>query len=280
MTPTQVIDCPICGSNSCHRIRQSADIQKCDECSLVYLRTRPDVAQLEKWYQNYHTSPGSHMALPKTIEAVKASGLRRDYFMNELLSFCDPKGGTTNRILDIGCGWGAFLDNARDKGFDPIGVEICRGMADFAAQFLNIPTFTQQFESVGFDEKHFRCITAIHTLEHLPWIGQALSTIYRDLEDGGWFCGIVPNFASFCSQKQLDRWVWLDANWHYTHFTPETLKDALIGTGFDPVGIYTATDDFDRGEINQQIMRQATPTTIDELENSGMGEAIRFFARK
>ncbi len=283
MTFTEKVSCPNCGESNAVRVRNSADIVKCDECGLVYLRTRPPVEQLEKFYQTYHSNPGSHMYLPKNEDEIKNSGLRRDYFMREIIQYAGDRGG----FIDCGAGWGAFLDNARDHGFEVAGCEICRGMAEFAAKTLEIPTFPLQLEQCDFRflREPISVVSLIHTLEHLPSIQNSLNYIWNLLKPGGWICGIVPNFASFCSEKMRDQWVWLDANWHYTQMTPDTLRDVLIRHRFNPVSIYTKTGDFDPTIIQAQIRIHephihAVSERISELEAEGRGEECRFFAQK
>lgn len=277
MTPTEKVSCPICGADEPERVRLSADIVACGGCGVVYLRTRPPVAQLENDYQSYASAPGSHMVIPTTKEQVKSSGLRRDYFMRELLECVGDERGS---LFDCGCGWGAFLDNARDNGFFVAGNEICKQMAEHSENVLGIATRSTQLEEVLPQRPMLDVVTALHSLEHLPNQRTALEAIHRALKPGGLFCGIVPNFNSFMSQKQGDRWTWIDANWHYIHLTPETLADTLRRFGFEPVKIYTNTDDFDRKLIEAELAKQNTYSSVEELEQCGMGEAIRWFSRR
>lgn len=285
MTFTEKVSCPNCGVDNGTRVRNSADICQCGNCGLVYLRTRPPVKQMEDWYQNYHSNPGSHMALPTADDQIKKSGLRRDYFMNEIVDgFAGRCGGG---FIDVGAGWGAFLDNARDHGFEVAGCEICRGMAEFAQTRLNIPVATAQLEECDFRllKEPVSVVSLIHTLEHLPSTQNALNYIWNLLKPGGWICGIVPNFGSLCSQTMRDQWPWLDANWHYTHYSPDTLRDVLIRHRFNPARIYTKSGDFDPTIIQAQIRIHepnvhAISERITELEAEGRGEECRFFAQK
>jgi predicted SAM-dependent methyltransferase len=127
----------------------------------------------------------------------------------------------------------------------------------------------------------------IHSLEHLPAQRRALGIIHRILKEDGFICGIVPNFGSFCSTQMEDEWPWLDPYVHYCHFTPEILTKTLWMHGFVVHRCYTATGDFDRKILTQQIMKkdprmphQAIDKHIANLENSGRGEELRWFAQK
>lgn len=276
MTATQHTPCPMCGSDKAHTVRNKADIVACEGCGLVYLRTRPSVAALEEHYQKYASNPGSHMKLPVTQAEILSSGLRRDYLLNEIVAYT---GATRGRLLDIGCGWGAFLDNARRAGFQPFGIEICREMANFANTRLGIPVSTAQLEACCYDEGVFQVVTLIHAFEHLPNQRTALETIHRLLQPDGYLVGIVPNFDSFCSRKMGDAWPWLDPEMHYSHFTPESLAKAFWSCGFNALKLWTATGDFDR-EIILKRGALLTGQNIQELEASGQGEELRFIAQR
>lgn len=276
--------CPQCGADAAKAelFRMETDIVQCQDCSLVYLRTHPDEEQTMMYYQKY-ADDHSHMRLPKNIEDIRASGLRREYFMQELLTHAKPPG----TILDIGCGWGAFLANAREKGFTPYGIDVCHKAANFSSTVLGIPTVCDELHDCLFNNAMFEIVVAIHTLEHLSDPTDALTRIHALLKPGGVFCGIVPNIASFCSTKKKERWQWLDVNTHYIHFSPDTLKRSLEKHGFQILALYTHTGDYDQLELQRLLEeREGHPLAHEELSEKlkqlwadGQGEEIRFFAR-
>jgi 2-polyprenyl-3-methyl-5-hydroxy-6-metoxy-1,4-benzoquinol methylase len=276
--------CPICAADATEaaRYRENTDIVQCPQCALVYLRTHPDEAATLMYYQQY-ADDHSHMRLPKNFEDIRTSGLRREYFMQELLALTKPTGA----MLDIGCGWGAFLANAREKGFTPYGVDVCHKAANFAAATLGIPTICDELKDCLFTVSMFEVVVAIHTLEHLSKPADALKHIHQLLKPDGLFCGIVPNIESFCSQTKKEKWQWLDINTHYTHFSPATLKHALEKHGFEVIKTYTHTGDYDQNELRQLLQeREGRALSPDELSaclshlwESGQGEEIRFFAK-
>lgn len=276
--------CPLCGidASAAPQFRANTEIVQCPECQLVYLRTHPDEEATMLYYQQY-ADDHSHMRLPKNFEDIRASGLRREYFMQELLTYSKPPG----TLLDIGCGWGAFLANAREKGFTPYGVDVCHKAANFSATVLGIPTVCDALEDCLFTDAMFDAIVAIHTLEHLPNPVDTLARIHRLLKPGGLFCGIVPNIESFCSTTLRERWKWLDVNTHYIHFSPVTLKQALEKQGFELLSQYTHTGDYDGNELHKLIEAEKGRTlTADELTahlnqiwDDERGEEIRFFAK-
>ncbi len=277
------VACPACGDTKAKSVRTSADIVQCEQCETVYLRTRYTVAAMRQLYQSY-ANEGSHMALPKSSAEAENSGLKRDYFLQEILEHVQPSGG----FLDVGCGWGAFLLNARNRGFQPRGIELTKACVNYANEHLKIPVVDSQLTETEIPAASLQVVTMNHVFEHLPEPKAALKKVIESLAPGGMFCGIVPNFASVCSQTLGEKWYWLDPNYHYQHFTPATMRRMLEAAGFMVEKIYTATGDYGTDAVRKACL--ATDVKLQEddyfaaelkrYESEGRGEEIRFFARK
>ena len=275
--------CPACASRAIVHVRTSADIVQCCDCATVYLRTRLTRDAMRKLYQSY-AEAGSQMELPKTLAAAAQSPMKRDYFLEEILQFTPA----TGNFLDVGCGWGAFLLNARSRGFSPRGIELTRKCVGYANEQLKIPVVDTQLDEIEIAPSSLQVVTMNHVFEHLPEPRAALKKITAALKPGGLFCGIVPNFASVCSGLLGDKWYWLDPNYHYQHFTPATLRHFLEAAGLVVERIYTATGDYGAPAV-QAACRQGDERFADDdyfaaelkrFEAEGRGEEIRFFARK
>lgn len=269
MNTLEKTSCPLCKADDAVPVRTRADIVKCCQCDLVYLRTRSAQSELEAQYQTYHTNPGTHMRLPDSLRELRSTGLRREDMMSEILAFTGPERGV---LMDIGSGYGAFLLNARDKGFAVFGCEVCSGMADYATKNLGIVTVTH-LKDQPFTDGAFQVVTMFHSLEHMPDQSEMLGWIHRMLSPGGFFCGIVPNFNSYASNNQRDAWEWLDPVMHVVQYTPATLQKALWQFGFATLKMYTTTGDFDRKLL-------PTGAQLAKIERDGNGEEIHWVAQK
>ena len=282
---SEKINCPFCGSANAVIFSHRADIVTCSSCGITYLRTRPTQEAMYRIYQAY-ANETSHMRPPASMADAKLAGLRRKYLVNEIDSLrTDTKKGIW---LDIGCGWGALLDEARDRGYTPQGIELTRNCQDFATMQFGIPVSNSQFLDSRIDNNSCSIVSMVHVLEHLPYPKQTLAKIHDILEQEGLICGIVPNISSLCSEYLKDDWQWLDPTHHYVHYSPETLKKALLDAGFTIERIYTEVGDYDHHAVIECICHTvpgaSTPEKARELIPGLMakdkGEEIRFFARK
>lgn len=278
--------CPLCGAE-CHsapKYRDGLDIVQCAYCSLVFLRTRDSCETTRAYYQGYASRAGSHMRLPLTLDEAHRSGLRRDYFMRWLLKHTKAEG----KLIDVGGGWGAFANHAREKGFDPAVVELCEEAAHYAQETLGIPAYSRDIETLGFADESVQVVVALHTLEHLHDPDHALATIHHILKPGGLFCGIVPNIESLSSEMLLEKWLWLDPENHLTYFAPRTLEKHLVVRNFAKLELFTQTGDFALENIRPAAEKAlGYALSGPELEHqarmaneAGLGEEIVFFFRR
>jgi ubiquinone/menaquinone biosynthesis C-methylase UbiE len=226
--------------------------------------------------------------VPKDEDAVANSPLRRGWFLQEIMTYPNLPG---KEILDVGCSWGAFLLGAREKGFEPRGIEITRNAAEYATKTLGIPVSTTRLADLPIEDESISLVTMIHSLEHLPDTKRALNKTYSVLRPGGLYCGMVPNIESVCSQAMGEDWLWLEPSCHYVYFSPASLRSNLERAGFVVESLYTTKGDYERAEI-ERVMRKLYEPLGTELEDAkmgeiiaraeanGFGEEIRFFARK
>lgn len=276
------VNCPFCGSTDAVPVRAIADIALCSACGAIYLRTRLSDSALGHLYQSY-AETGSHMDPPKIQADLLNSPLRRDDFLAELLKHVKPPAS----LLDIGCGWGAFIQNASGRGFLARGIEITAKSADFGRDKLGLDIDSRPFAEIEYQPDSFNAVSMIHSLEHLTEPVKVIRKIYNILKPEGILFGAVPNFKSFASDTLGDRWEWIDPYHHIIHYYPEFLRHFLTLEGFDILKLETITGDFNRIMIGDTVRKAFGLNTerdislkIKELENSLKGEEIRFIARK
>ena len=151
--------------------------------------------------------------------------------------------GGSGCILDVGCALGTFLAMARDRGFEPRGVEISQFASSFARERRGLDVFTGDLESYKASDGSFDVITFWDAIEHVTHPLENLKTAHRLLRPGGLLLLTTDNFdclvadvariayrASAGVVRYAMQRVFIDANRSY--FTEATLRGALGATGF------------------------------------------------
>lgn len=158
---------------------------------------------------------------------VRARGLMLNYKHLILKKQIKPK----SRLLDIGCGTGAYLSFMKTKGFQVDGVE----NNSKARRICNENHLNVQADEKSFDPNSFDLITLWHVLEHLPNPEKSVLTYHQLLKKEGLLIIAVPNFESHDRFYYQEDWAALDVPRHRWHFTPRGLIKTIEEIGFERI---------------------------------------------
>ncbi|MHB1955796.1 MAG: class I SAM-dependent methyltransferase, partial [Sulfobacillus sp.] len=135
------------------------------------------------------------------------------------------------RVLDIGCGNGAFLAVLRKHGWVPFGVDASPAAAR-AAAVVNIPVHVGELETVPFEESSFDFVHLQHSIEHAWDPLSTLNSAFSLLRPGGIAYIETPNVECFTFRHCGSNWFPLESPRHLWLFSPTTLRRALGKSGF------------------------------------------------
>ena len=140
----------------------------------------------------------------------------------------DPKG---QRLLEVGCGYGAFLVIAREMGAIVQGVELSAHATEVGQQEFGLDIFAGTLEEAGFADASFDIVTFFDVLEHVPEPTTFMTEIRRVLRPGGTLFFLVPNLARY----DLEGLQWPGIRYHPEHlyyYRLNTLQSWLERLGF------------------------------------------------
>lgn len=148
--------------------------------------------------------------------------------------------GKIQRILDIGCGYGYFL-NACLKAEIPevYGVDVSRSAIE-KSQAINKARVTQvdfSKEKSSFDSDFFDVITAFDVIEHVEDEDFFVKEVCRVLKKGGVFFFITPNGDSWPRDIYMKLIYGRDDPTHINVKGWRHWKDLLERTGFNHIEV-------------------------------------------
>ncbi len=200
--------------------------------SLYYNRTYdllmtdpiPTKEVLGNYYQseNYisHTD-GKRNLFERIYQGVKKVALRKKV---DLL-FKQTK--TVGALLDIGCGTGDFLVEAKNRGWTVNGYEPNEKARDLAKEKkLDVVDYLKELPDHSFD-----VITLWHVLEHIPNLQEQIIELNRLLKPDGKLILAVPNYKSYDALYYKEYWAAFDVPRHIWHFSQKAID--RIFTPFD-----------------------------------------------
>jgi SAM-dependent methyltransferase len=203
-------------SPSCHELGLHGDLLICHECGAVEQPGLPSGEDLHALYRE--TRDGSYL----TEEAGRRATARR---LLELIGEHVPDG----RLLDVGCGPGLLLDEARSAGYDVVGVELSREAALHARDALGLDVREVALEDFD-DAGGFDVVVLADVIEHVDDPVGAIARCADLLRPGGVLCVVTPDPSSATARLAGRRW-WGYLPAHTCLLPRRTLRELLVGAG-------------------------------------------------
>ena len=157
------------------------------------------------------------------------------------------------RLLDIGTAAGAFLRAARDRGWQAVGVEPNRWLAEWGRRNYGVLIEPGSAADLSKVEGPFDVITLWDVIEHTTEPLKVLGNVNRLLAPGGILVVNYPDIGSWIARVLGRRWPFLSSV-HLYYFTRPTMTQALERTGFEAIDTYAH---FQRLELNYVVARGA-----------------------
>jgi SAM-dependent methyltransferase len=230
-TIIHLASCPLCRSESQIReiftafdhtaSHQHFPIWHCRNCSVRFTQDIPGPESMGPYYQSdqyiSHTDTRSGM-INRLYHMVRKRTLR-----TKLGWVVQAYGRKKGKILDMGCGTGAFLQTMKNKGWDVTGLEPDAGARQKALDQYGLSLLeSSQFGSLG--EKSFGVITLWHVLEHIHGLHATMDDLIRLLHPQGVLIIAVPNYTSLDAAHYGSHWAAYDVPRHLYHFSPASMQ--------------------------------------------------------
>lgn len=205
---------------------------RCPRCGLAFQDPQPTFGEMD---DVYYFSEDFARRLETDLRTVTFDSARAKLPL--LLEAGAAPGGSA---LDVGCSSGAWLEVARDAGWDPIGVEIGGALAAAArAKGFEVHEGTLEEAAVGpLWDRRFSLITFWDVLEHLPDPRSALQAAAKLLEPDGAVALTFPNVDGWYPRathrliaRRTGVWEYAELPVHLFDFSPSTAAALLRRVG-------------------------------------------------
>ncbi len=207
-----------------------ADIVRCPACSHMQLERFPSDAELGEAY--------GEAASDDYVE--EEAGQRETARVAlERIERHAPKGA----LLDLGCWVGFLLAEARERGWETVGIEPSEFASAYARDRLGLDVRTEDLFTAELPEGHFSAVVLGDVIEHLPRPDEALERIAKLLTPDGVLYMAVPNAGSRLAKAMGARW-WSVIPTHVQYFTRHSLFTLLRRCGWEPLYAGTAPKAF------------------------------------
>ena len=200
-----------------------------DKYQWLATHPRPDEGDMDGYYESEdyisHTDAKRNW-FEKLYHRVRTINLKRK------LKLIDGISAKSKRLLDVGCGTGAFIHLAKNEGWTVSGFEP-NEQARNIAKSKNGDVVFDETEWENLSDRKFDIISLWHVFEHLPDPTEALKHYFKILADEGYLILAVPNFNSFDASYYKSYWAAFDVPRHLWHFSQASIKILASENGFE-----------------------------------------------
>lgn len=235
--PQAMTRCWVCGESRLRRVREGVSpgdlashdfaitdarygttgaIDRCEACGF---RQCSELTDVLGFYEDLEDPEYDEGRGPRALQARKLIETLSPYAMGK-------------KLLDVGAGAGILVEEAASLGYDAVGVEPSRWLAERAKERgLNVIHGTLPHpDATG----PFDVVTMIDVVEHVPDPIAVLRDLRDVLAPGGIAAVVTPDVGSMAARLLGKKW------WHYRiahigYFDRATFMRALGDAGLEPV---------------------------------------------
>ena len=205
----------------------------CNACGLRFTNPRPTEATIGQFYPDQY---GPHQTC-----GIEPRQVRRARWWSYLPAFwrarCPQRRGIPlereGRLLDFGCGGGAFLHRMHVQGWKVVGLDISQTMAARIRSQLGLTALAGTLPHPQLGPESFDYVTMWQSLEHVHRPLETLRQAHRLLVPGGGLLVSVPNVDSAPFRWFGPAWFGLELPRHLSHFSVQTLRKMIEKAGFE-----------------------------------------------
>jgi len=246
-------NCILCGSGSFEKMKnyEKHHLVKCRSCKFIFCELIPTELELEKHYENYGRND---YLSPLTIKRY-----------HEILDSFEPY-RKTNKMIDVGCGIGYFLEEAKKRGWEVYGTEFTDEAIEICSK-KEIKMNKGALNPNNYDSQEFDVITSFEVIEHINNPQEELANFYKILRKGGLVYCTTPNFNSLLRYRLKEKYNVLCYPEHLSYYTPKTLKHIFEKEGFRTKSIKATGISLTRLKTSKSTSNQEliSKTSDDEI---------------
>ena len=222
-----MISCLLCRRSETRPFIREGEWQylRCRNCGLIFLDPQPSKEFLHSHYQHY---------LPADLQGIESWRQLMAQVFTKSAGLIQEAIPIPGRLLDIGCGYGFFLEEMAQRGWQVEGIEISATGLSYAQNNLGLNVSDRPLPRPDWQDNCYDVITLFYVIEHLQNPLGVLREAHRLLRTGGLLLLRWPHTSPIA--RMLRPWAkrmnLYQAPSHLFDFSPVTIYKILDQLGF------------------------------------------------
>ncbi len=271
------LNCPLCGSESRSTYINFNDIPvvKCDNCNFIYSSCIMSSEAINIYYTKGFGSK-------RHFEGQIVNAAMNENIISRLVKF-----NKSMSVLDVGTGYGFFLDTLKKKwAINGVGVELSTQEAEYAKNTLGLNIYNQPLVQSDITPKEFDLVCSFEVIEHIANPIAFIKELKTFLAPNGKLIIGTDNFESKVVKDLGAGWPKWIPHSHISHFGPDSFRLAFKAAGLkvESVASISPWEQLSRSLaykiINRKISEKDGFNLEKELNTEMNGEYKMFNLRK
>ena len=222
--------CPLCQSENRETLYSKFgvhDVVRCADCDMYYLYPRLTEAAITQFYEQDSYYEGGESGYSDTGYSDQERALRATF--KKMIENLEKRGLTGGSLLEIGCGFGFLLEEAKPYFSYRVGTEFSsegvrqsalRADAAYAGGVESVPT-----------EDKFDCIISLQVIEHVYDPLDFVQKLAAHTNPGGTIVLGTPDIGGMLKRVMGRRWASFKVPEHVLYFDATTLSRLMSEAG-------------------------------------------------
>jgi SAM-dependent methyltransferase len=222
--------CLVCDSDRrefSFRLHDPYSVVRCTACGFYYLYPRISEGAMQEAYRQSSYYEGGACGYADTSYATQEFALRATF--KRLLHNLAERRLTGGALLEVGCGYGYLLDEARPYFERRVGTEFSVEGAEIA-RATGAEVFVGGIEQISAERK-FDCIVAIQVIEHVYQPLTFVKQLMLRAQPGAHIVVATPDIGGVLRKVMGRRWPSFKVPEHVGYFDFRTLSHLMEMAG-------------------------------------------------
>jgi len=230
---TKKRNCPLCSSVSYRTafIKKGFVYAICIDCGMMYVLNPLSDERVDQLYLESDYNDG-WLAVLQSDTQKKFDRIKYEEGLILIEKY------SRGKLLDVGSSIGFFLEIAKARGWDTVGIELNTQAVEIARK-AGIKVYDKKLDSSLFVNEKFDAVSLWDTIEHVVDSREIFENIHRILKTNGVLLIETPNANSLAARILHDKCATFAGHAHVSLFSSETLTKYIESFGFEKISLDT-----------------------------------------